>query len=206
MEDRRSLQERGKYDVIWRDFPCYRECSPGESFVPLFFHGFQNELRAGQTLTDFGCGTARVAKEFMAKGLHVTLVDISSYSLDEEIRHLVKLFSSQIQFVQACLWRLPKELKSSAWIYCCDVLEHIPEDYIDPVLQGMEKRMKKGGYFSICLQEDLAGKRLGHALHLTVKNKSWWEKRLEKFFTIVGEDIIAETFYYNCRVKKKEAM
>lgn len=203
MDDEQSLQEKKKYDIIWREYPKYRECSPGEDFVSFFFEGFQSELRPGQTLIDFGCGTARVANDFISKGLHVTLVDISRYSLDEQIRHLLKLFSHQLHFVQACLWQLPSSLKPGSWIYCCDVLEHLPESHIDTVLKEMEKRMKKGGYFSICLQEDLTGKKLGHSLHLTIKDKSWWEEKLQKFFTIAGEDFVAKDLYFNCRVIKK---
>lgn len=201
--DERALTEKSKYDVIWRDVPSYRECSPGEAFAPFFLDGFRGEMRAGQTVIDFGCGTARVTKIFLAKGLNVTLVDISPYALDEEIRNMLILFSNQVHFIQACLWQLPKELKSAYWIYCCDVLEHIPEDHLDIVLRHIDDRMRFGGYFSICLTPDLTGKRLGEPLHLTVKSKSWWEKKLAKYFHITGEDLVADDIYFNCRVIKK---
>lgn len=201
--DQRALSEKTKYDVVWRDLPSYRECSPGEDFAPFFFDGFRGEMRAGQTLIDFGCGTARVTKSFLAKGLNVTLVDISPYALDEEIRNLLILFSNQVHFVQACLWQLPKELKSASWIYCCDVLEHIPEDYLDRVLDQIRERMRVGGYFSICLKEDLTGKKLGQPLHLTIRPKAWWEKKLAKYFYLVGEDLIADDLYFNCRVQTR---
>ncbi len=197
----RAESEKSKYDVIWREFPSYRECSPGEAFAPFFFDGFKQEMRAGQTLIDFGCGTARVAKDFITKGLNVTLVDISPYCLDEEVRHMLTLFSHQIHFIQACLWQLSESLKSAYWIYCCDVLEHIPSDYVEPVLEAIASKMRFGGYFSICLKEDLAGKKLGHPLHLTVREKSWWEEKLSKYFTIVAEDAVADELYFNCRVR-----
>lgn len=201
--DRNIRREKDKYDVIWRDYPTYRDCSPGEAFAPFFFDGFKGEIRAGQTIIDFGCGTARVAKEFIAKGLNVTLVDISPYCLDEEIRNLLPLFSNQIHFHQGCLWSLPKSIKSSYWMYCCDVLEHIPEEYIETCLDQIAKRTRFGGYFSICLKEDLAGKKLGHPLHLTVKEKDWWEEKINKHFTIIGQDAVADDLYFNCRVIKK---
>lgn len=199
----RAQTEKTKYDVIWREYPNYRDCSPGEMFAPLFFDGFKNELRAGQTIIDFGCGTARVAKEFLSKGLNVTLVDISPYCLDEEIRHMLTLLSNQIHFQQGCLWQLPEQLKSAYWIYCCDVLEHIPEDQIDRCLEEISKRMRFGGYFSICLKEDLTGKKIGEQLHLTIKSKQWWEKTLSKYFNIVGEDAFADDVYFNIKVLKK---
>ena len=201
--DPKAKDEKEKYDVIWRDYPGYRESSPGEVFAQFFFDGFKEEIRAGQTLIDFGCGTARVAKDFLSRGLNTTLVDISPYSLDQEVRNLLPLFANQISFVQACLWQLPETLKSAYWIYCCDVLEHIPEDHVDCVLEAMAKRMRFGGYFSICLKEDLAGKQIGVPLHLTVKDKGWWEEKISQHFKIRGEDVVADDIYFNCRLQTK---
>lgn len=198
--EKQTIVEKEKYDVVWRDYPCYRDCSPGEDFVPFFFEGFKGQIRAGQTITDFGCGTARVAKEFVAKGLHVSLVDISPYCLDQDIRNMLTLFSHQIEFHQGCLWHLSDAIKSTYWIYCCDVLEHIPEEKIDLVLEQLSRRMRHGGYFSICLKEDLAGKKLGHPLHLNVKGREYWEEKLSTYFKIVGVDAIADDLYFNARV------
>lgn len=200
--EKKAETEKEKYDIIWREQPNYRECSPGETFAPFFFDGFKSELRAGQTITDFGCGTARVAKEFLARGLNTNLVDISPYCLDEEIRRLLTLFANQLHFHQGCLWQLPEGLKPTYWMYCCDVLEHIPEDYVGKCIEQIATRTKHGGYFSICLTEDMAGKKLGHPLHLTVKDKDFWIKKISQHFKIVGEDALADDFYFNCRVLK----
>ena len=94
-------------------------------------------------------------------------------------------------------------MKSTYWIYCCDVLEHIPEEKIDKVLAQMAERMRYGGYFSICLQEDLAGKQLGHSLHLNVKGKEYWEEKISQFFQIVGVDAVADDLYFNPRVARR---
>ncbi len=201
--DEETLNEKKKYDVIWRDDLSDKECNSGEAFVSFFFDGFEGEIRAGQTIIDFGCKTARVTKDFLAKGLNVTLVDTSPYSVDEEIRKLLTLFSSQVHFVQACLWQLPNSLKAAYWIYCCEVLEHIPQDSIDTVLAQMAQRMRFGGYFSICLKDNATNKKLNRPPMLTVKGKAWWEKKLQKHFTIIGEDAIADDLYFNCRILKK---
>lgn len=196
-----TAREKEKYNVIWRDYPCYRDCSPGELFVSLFFEGFKEEIQAGDTITDFGCGTANVAKNFLEKGLNVALVDISSYCLNKEIRHLIALLPHQLVFYQSCLWSLSNEISPTSWIYCCDVMEHIPEDKIDIVLNEMAIRMRKGGYFSICLKEDSLGKNLiGTPLHLTVKGRDFWEKKISSHFTILGIDAVNDDFYFNVRV------
>ncbi|MBS0629741.1 MAG: class I SAM-dependent methyltransferase [Verrucomicrobia bacterium] len=178
-------EEAMKYDIVWRD------SAAGETFAPFFLDGFRNEMRAGQTLIHFGCGTARVTKTFLSKGLNVTLVDISPYALDEEIRNMLILLSNQVHFVQACLWQLPKQLKDASWIYCCDVLEHMPKECLDSVLGQMGERMRLGGYLSICLKDD-------------ERNKGWWEKKLAQYFDLIGEDLVADEDYFNCRIVKKK--
>ena len=180
--------------------PSYRECSPGEGFIPLFFDVFKGEIRAGQSLIDFGCGTGRASKDFLNKGLNVTLVDISDYCLDEEIRNLCHVAGDQIRFLPACLWDLPSSLKPAAWIFCCDVLEHLPEECIEKALTQMAERMRRGGFFSICLKEDLSGKELNQPLHLTVKDASFWNQLMKKHFFIEKEALFADGLYYTVKV------
>lgn len=196
--DQQALTEKAKYDLLWSKYPSYRDCSPGEIFAPLFLQFFKEELRKGETLIDFGSGTGRSINPFISSGLNVIMVDFSPHALDEEIRHFIHLCPDRASFVEACLWDLPDSLKPSDWIYCCDVLEHIPEQQIEAVLRGMAARMKKGGYFTICLQEDLSGKQLSLSLHLTVKDKEWWKRKLSCHFTILKEEPILEGLYYHC--------
>ncbi|HSX04780.1 MAG TPA: class I SAM-dependent methyltransferase [Rhabdochlamydiaceae bacterium] len=198
--DEQTLKERAKYDLIWSQYPSYRDCSPGEVFTSFFLQYFEKEIEEGQTLIDFGSGTGRACRAFLAKNLKVSLVDFSSYALDEEIQHLTTLCPDIVSFTEACLWKLPKNLLSADWIYCCDVLEHIPTNRIDQVLKGMASRMKKGGYLSICLQEDLSGKQLGFPLHLTIKDKHWWLQRLSRYFTVLKEEPILEGINLNCLI------
>ncbi len=193
--DPEALKEQAKYDLIWSQCPSYRDCSPGEMFASFFLKHFQ--VRAEQTIIDFGCGTGRACHAFLAHNLNIILVDFSPHALDEQIRHLMALCPDRLTFIQACLWQLPKSLRRADWIYCCDVLEHIPENRIDQVLQGMAHKMQKGGYLSICLQEDLAGKHFGFPLHLTVKDKEWWLAKLSHHFTIAKTSSVQEGLYLN---------
>ncbi len=201
--EKELVKEKAKYDLIWSQYPSYRDCSPGEVFAPFFLRYFSSELKPVQSIIDFGCGTGRAANAFIAQHLDVRLVDFSPHCLDEQISALVHLCPESLSFTEACLWKLPETLKAAEWIYCCDVLEHIPQRRINQVLKGMAERMKLGGYLSICLQEDLSGKQLGFPLHLTVKDRTWWLKKLSNYFTVLKEDPILEGINLNCLIGVK---
>lgn len=192
-------QEKRKYTHIWQDLPDYRKDSPGEMYVDHFLRFFENQIKEKDTLIDFGCGTGKVTKHFLDKGLFLTLVDLCDNCLDEEIALLAQLCFEQIRFQQACLWELPSTLPPADWIYCCDVLEHMPEERIDAVLAAMAARTKKGGYLSIHLSEDLFGTQLlGHPLHLTIKPKEWWQAKLRAHWQIASEPTSTPHLYHCC--------
>jgi SAM-dependent methyltransferase len=200
--DKIALREKKKYDLLWKENPDYRILSPGEEFFSHFADTFSQEIKEGDLLIDFGCGCARVAKKFLEIGLQVLLVDFSPHCLDAEVAFLLNLFANQLQFQEACLWDLPKDIPVAEWIYCCDVLEHIPESHVDKVLLGMAERTEKGGYLSICLEEDSFGKKVGEPLHLTIKERDWWRKKISSYWRIEKEFVTLDC-YYNCCVKKK---
>lgn len=192
--DSQALEEKRKYDLLWTKIPGYREVSPGEDLAPLFLALIQDELKEGQRIIDFGCGTARAAKEFRARNLQVELVDISSECLDPEISFLMRI-DQEIRFQEACLWDLRKKIKSAPWIFCCDVLEHIPEEKIDKVLENMALRMENKGLFSICMKEEHCRGQLEFPLHLTVKPIHWWRGKLAQHFHVFAERVIEQDLY-----------
>jgi SAM-dependent methyltransferase len=197
-----ALEEKRKYDLLWTKVPGYRDVSPGQDLAPLFLALVKKELDGGQTLIDFGCGTGRAAKEFLIHDLRVQLVDISPECLDQEIQFLLHV-DERLQFHEACLWDLPKEIKSAPWLFCCDVLEHIPENRIDAVLKNMALRMENKGLFSICMKEEHCRGQLEFPLHLTVRPLEWWHEQLGNHFEILAEKSIEEGLYGVYFVGKK---
>lgn len=109
----------------------------------------------------------------------------------------------QLNFLPACLWALPFSLQKADWIYCCDVLEHIPPDRFEQTLKEMADHMLSGGFLSVCLKEDLMGESVGEPLHLTVKPGKWWLDLLSKYFEIKEQEEIAEGLYLICSVLPK---
>ena len=64
------------------------------------------------------------------------------------------------------------------WSFCCDVLEHIPPEKVDAVLQTILRSTDRGGLLTIAHYPDSMGSRIGETLHLTVKPWAWWAERL----------------------------
>lgn len=114
-------------------------------------------------------------------GLQVHLIDhvpieevLDQFVLDE--------IGSDFQFSEHCIWDLPTSVGPADWIYCCDVMEHIPENVVEPTLWEMSKRTIKGGLIQVALGPDGFGARIGEELHVTIQSESWWTAKMKKYW------------------------
>jgi SAM-dependent methyltransferase len=169
-------QEKDKYERMWAidDYRCH---SPGQRLVKTFLE--LAEWQPGDTLIDLGCGTGRATIELQTAGLFVYAYDITEKCLDAEVR-------GKIPFIQGCLWEMDLASKKD-WIFCCDVMEHIPPEHVDAVLDRIARITKKGAFFQIALWPDGFGSRIGETLHLTVMRAEWWLEKIQKKFHVKQE-------------------
>ena len=158
--------ERQKYWKLWKH-KAYRQNSPGQMLAAYFRANVQ--WQRGDTLVDLGCGTGRAGALLGLKGFKVTLIDFVD-ALDDDIRR-------STPFIEMNLCQL-EGLPVFDWIYCADVMEHIPPEYVDQTLDGMARITRKGGIFSISHKLDGYGKLVNERLHLTIQNSSWWGQKL----------------------------
>lgn len=165
-------REREKYQEVWKH-DIYRKCAPGESLVGNAF--LEMGMAEGDSIIDFGCGTGRAAAAFK-KWLHmqVTCVDHAENCLDPGI---------DLPLIVACLWDLPE--MSAQWGFCTDVMEHIPTEKVDAVLENIAKSCTQGCFFQIATRNDSLGAIVGRKLHMTVIPAKAWYDVLSKHFEIV---------------------
>lgn len=156
-----ARSEQAKYRKMW-DRPEYRIWSPGEDSAAEAMEAFGHS-----SVIDFGCGEGRALDRFLAAGMVAFGVD------------LVALHEAAIE---ACLWDLPDSLEPASWGFCADVMEHLPEDKVDAVLENIAAKVRKGCYFRISTVPDCMGRLIGETLHLTVKSSSWWAVQIAKHF------------------------
>jgi 2-polyprenyl-3-methyl-5-hydroxy-6-metoxy-1,4-benzoquinol methylase len=162
------------YRRMWVEVPGYRSRSPGELLVPTFLE--RAWWIPGETLLDAGCGPGRAGMLLKNAGLEVVWLDITERSLDPEVR-------GAGVFIEACLWNVEMPAGMD-WIYCCDVLEHIPPEHVDAVLDFIAATARKGAFLQIALWQEAWGNKIGETLHLTVESAQWWLEKIEKRMTV----------------------
>lgn len=174
-------QEKAKYEKVWT-LDAYRVHSPAVRNLGKFFNSIHPEVN--DTVADYGCGSGMADLVIREKGCRVVMVDIAENCLNPEVKEA--LLPGFLDFKEANLWDLPRDLAPTDWFYCCDVMEHIPEEAVDRVLENIRDKTLKGGYFNIATYQDgHFGALSGEVLHLTVKNADWWIDKISKYFLVV---------------------
>lgn len=170
------LSEREKYQKMW-SHDQYRRVAPGEG-AAMHFLGTAKP-RFGSTIIDFGAGTGRGALMLAMLGrMKVKMVDFADNCLDDEVRQALTTQSHALSFQVADLSQtIPL---TEEYGYCTDVMEHIPPEQVDQVLQNILASAQHV-YFQISCTDDSCGVLIGHPLHLSVHEPNWW---LAKFMAL----------------------
>jgi SAM-dependent methyltransferase len=159
--------EQEKYEAMWT-LAEYRAVAPGEHVAEAFAE--ISKVGKDDIVIDFGCGTGRGAKKIHdLTGCDFVLLDFTTNSLDEQIR-----VGDWFTFAQQDLTKpIPF---NSKYGFCTDVMEHIPPDDVDAVIQNI-MRASERVFFQISLVDDACGALIGRPLHLSVHPFDWWKEK-----------------------------
>ena len=171
--DRGMDQERVKYERM-HAVPGY---SPGPGLGHV--HKLIARLKEGDSIIDFGCGTGDAAMKMHELGFQVYLVDIAHNAIRQGVKEALR---DRI-FITA-LHALPAALPRCTWGFCTDVMEHLPEAWVQLSLKAMREKVDNV-FFTISGTPDGWGKKIGEVLHLTVKSREWWMEEIKKHFKTV---------------------
>jgi SAM-dependent methyltransferase len=168
------------YETMWGGVATYGAKSPGAEFVDVFCAMAGIQTADGLQVLDAGCGSAKGGLRLQAKGFTVTLCDLTSDGLIPE--------AAPLRFIQACLWHDLAEVfcgRSFDYVYCCDVLEHVPPTFTMLVAARLLQVARHGVFFSIALGTDEFGAFVGHHLHQTVQGFVDWRDALSEIGEVV---------------------
>jgi SAM-dependent methyltransferase len=175
VKPRKKTAEQIKYEKMW-NIEDYRKVAPGQDLAMMFLE--QAKPLPDSTCIDFGCGTGRGALMLSLLGrMKVTMFDFAENALDDDVRDITVTQPDRLKFIQHDLNKMPPISKPAVYGYCTDVMEHLPEDEVDNVLNNI-LNSAHNVFFCIDTQPDVMGARIGEPLHLTVKPYNWW---LDKF-------------------------
>ena len=121
---------------------------------------FSLDLKAGDTLLDYGCGKASLHREFAKRDITVINYDPALKAFEE---HPSK-----------------REGYPFDYLACLDVLEHVEPDSIKPVLDDIKACFTKKAFLLISTAP--SNKKLpdGRNAHLIIQPRGWWLDRLEE--------------------------
>ena len=83
-----------------------------------------------------------------------------------------------------CIPGLDSIPEPADFVVCTDCLEHIEPDYLDNVLDDLNRVTKKIGFFAIATGPAVKILDDGRNAHLIQEGMDWWKSRLETRFKI----------------------
>jgi len=189
-----ALAEKDCYEEMW-GVAQYADVSPGEQFAPVFDqlvreagHLYPGDL----TVLDAGCGSGKGAVALATLGYRVTMCDLTDAGLIPAAKDL--------PFSEAVLWnRLHQRYVLGGqydYVYCTDVLEHLPTVFVGLAISRMLAVARKGLFLSVALGPDAMGVWVGRPLHQTVQGFPWWRDHLKELGRVVdARDLIKEGLF-----------
>jgi SAM-dependent methyltransferase len=189
-----TATETEKYADVWQALPQYATYSPGAELLPLFLQ-MVGDSRG--TVLDAGTGSGKGALALSAAGFQVTCCDVTAAGLVPEAQG----FPFHVTSLWHDLWPVARGAGHPGrtrfdYVYCTDVLEHIPPQFTMLAIDQMLRVAQKGLFLGISLVPDGFGTWVGQPLHQTVQSFTWWRDGLKELGEVVeGRDLMNEAVF-----------
>lgn len=122
------------------------------------------------TVLDAGCGRGSVLRHMLDNGVDAFGVELSKAACD--------MYLQGVPHANADIISWADQGHTYPGLICTDVLEHIPPDQIDAVIDALARLAPKG-LLGIANHSSIHN---GHELHVIQKGHRWWVSKLgEKF-------------------------
>jgi 2-polyprenyl-3-methyl-5-hydroxy-6-metoxy-1,4-benzoquinol methylase len=193
-----SHSERDTYADVWTSVESYGDFAPGEQYLPLFLQCLGDGKRSGVTVLDAGTGSGKGAVALAREGFDVRMCDMTDAGLVDAAKGL--------PFYEACLWHdlsaVARDFgywnrRRAEYVYCTDVLEHVPPQFTMLAIARMLAVCSKGLFLTVSLVPDSFGVWAGKSLHQSVFSFVWWRDALRELGTVVeARDLIGNAVFF----------
>lgn len=154
-----------------------------ESYGLMVSEATQQKSYDRPIVVDAGCACGSILTGFRKTGIfsRVFGMDMSEYMIALGRGHFG--YSDQ-DLVSGTIARMPLESNSVSLVHSAQVLEHIPDEYTDDVLDEFARVLRPGGRAFLCLDAIRAGEQkemyMGDPTHFNIQPVSYWTEKLQK--------------------------
>lgn len=133
-------------------------------------------------VVDAGCACGSVLKGFKDLSIYkkVLGVDLSSHMVELGRKHFGHLES---ELVAGSIASIPAESGSVSLLHSAQVLEHVPDALIDPILDEFARVLRPGGRAFLCLDALRHGETkeiyMGDPTHVNIQPVLYWTRKLQ---------------------------
>jgi ubiquinone/menaquinone biosynthesis C-methylase UbiE len=154
-----------------------------KSYAMMVSEATLQSTYSGPFIVDAGCACGSILKGFKDLSIYgrVLGVDLSD--------HMIKLGRkrfrySQTELVAGSIADIPVESKSVSLLHSAQVLEHISDESIDPILDEFARVLRPGGRAFLCLDALREGESremyMGDPTHVNIQPVLYWTEKLQK--------------------------
>jgi|SRR5208337_4373464 len=175
------------------DEQYYREHA--DAGLDYLNHGFWHESYAAMVteatlqatyrnpfIVDAGCACGSILKGFKDLPLYsgVLGIDLSQHMIRLGLRHFGY---AETELVAGSIAEIPAESHSVTLLHSAQVLEHIPNELVDPILDKFARVLRPGGRAFLCLDAVRDGETkhmyMGDPTHVNIQPVIYWTKKLQ---------------------------
>jgi ubiquinone/menaquinone biosynthesis C-methylase UbiE len=151
-----------------------------------------------KTVLDAGCGSGDVVRYLMSKGYDARGIELSTTVLKKYSKDLL---DKKIVF-QGSLTNMPFKDKTFDVIFSSEVLEHIPEEEIQNVIEEFYRVSKKYLFLTISLRPSSNFNKY----HITLKERVWWENKFIEAGFEKDTDLITKLQVGNSKLTNEQVL
>ena len=154
-----------------------------QSYAAMVTESTLQSTYADPFIIDAGCACGSILKGFRDLALYkrVLGVDLSEHMIELGRKHFRY---SKEELVPCSMANLAVDSGSVSLLHSAQVLEHVPDELVDPILDEFARVLRPGGRAFLCLDAVRDGETkeiyMGDPTHVNIQPVLYWTEKLQK--------------------------